>query len=150
MDIIYHNRKPVDKEIEKRVGAKYVSFEELLEKSDVISIHAPLTEETDHLFSKDVFEKMKKGAFLINTGRGAIIDEDALAYALETKKISGAGLDVYEYEPKVNERILKLSNVVLLPHIGSASTYARGEMSRMAAQAIVDVYNGNKVKNRVV
>ncbi len=150
MDIIYHDREPMDLEEEKKYNAKFVSFLELLKKSDIISIHAPLTDETRHTFTQETFDKMKNGVYLVNTGRGAIVKEEDLVEALKTNKVRAAGLDVYEYEPEINDELYNMDNVVILPHIGSASKYAREEMSRMAAQAIIDVSKGKEPKNKVI
>ncbi|TYB31445.1 MAG: D-glycerate dehydrogenase [Candidatus Mcinerneyibacterium aminivorans] len=150
MNIIYHDRNQLNPEEEKKYNAKFVSFLELIKKSDIISIHAPLTEETKHSFTEDTFDKMKNGTYIINTGRGAVIKESDLVKALKEKKIKAAGLDVYEHEPEIHNELIDMENVVLLPHIGSASKYAREEMSRMAAQAIVDVYKGIAPENKIV
>ena len=118
--------------------------EPLLETSDVLSIHAPLTRETDHLIDRAALARMRRGAYLINTARGAIVDEEALCDALESGHLGGAGLDVYEHEPVVNPRLLKLRNVVLLPHIGSATTEARNAMARIAATDVLRFLKGQK------
>ena len=118
--IQYHNRKPV--ECSK---AKYVSFDELLATSDVISIHLPLNDTTRHIISHKEFAAMKPGAVIINTARGAIIDENALVEALKSDKIWSIGLDVFETEPKVHPELLKDDRVMLLPHIGSATLETR-------------------------
>ncbi len=129
-------------------GCKFVDLDTLLSESDFVSIHLPLTDETRHLLDRKRLFKMKKGAYLINTGRGAIIDEKALVDALNGH-LAGAGLDVYEEEPKINSSLLSLDNVVLLPHIGSATVYARETMSMMCAQAIIDVFAGKEPKHPV-
>jgi len=149
-NLIYHNRSRLNPEIEKEYDAEYVSFPELIETSDIISIHAPLTEQTRHTFDRNVFEQMKEGIYIINTGRGAIINEKDLAKYLENGQIEAAGLDVYEYEPHVTEELKNMDNVVLLPHIGSASKYARESMSEMASKAIIDVHKGREPANKVV
>ena len=132
MKIIYHNRRKVSKRIEKQLGAKYVSFQKLLSKSDVISIHVPHTNETEYAFNKKTFEQMKKTAFLINTARGRIINEKDLAHALKNKIIRGAGLDVFETEPLSKKSSLtRLKNVVLSPHIGSSTHETRAEMAKI-------------------
>lgn len=113
------------------------SLEPLLASSDVVSIHTPLNEETRHLINATTLAKMKRGAFLINTARGPIVDEDALCDALQSGQLAGAGLDVYEFEPTVNSRLVALPNVVLAPHIGSATFETRSAMARIAA---TDVY----------
>ena len=124
-------------------------IEPLLEMSDVLSIHAPLTRETNHLIDAAALARMRRGAYLVNTARGAIVDEDALCDALESGHLGGAGLDVYEHEPVVNPRLLKLRNVVLLPHIGSATTEARNAMARIAATDVLRFLHGQKPLNPV-
>jgi len=113
------------------------NLDPLLTTSDVVSIHAPLNSETHHLIDAAAFKKMKRGAFIINTARGSIIDETALCDAVESGHLGGAGLDVYEFEPAVNQRLLEMRNVVLAPHIGSATFETRSAMARIAA---TDVY----------
>ena len=113
------------------------SLDKLLATADIVSIHTPLNRETHHLIDAAAIAKMKRGAFIINTARGPIIDETALCDALESGHIGGAGLDVYEFEPVVNPRLLKMPNVVLAPHIGSATFETRSAMARIAA---TDVY----------
>jgi glyoxylate reductase len=132
MKIIYHNRKHVPKSKEKSLGVKYVSFEKLITQSDIISIHVPHTKETDKLFDMKIFRKMKKKAFLINTSRGKVINEEDLVYAIKKKIIAGAGLDVFEAEPiKKNHPLVKLQNVVLTPHIGSSTKETRSKMAEI-------------------
>jgi len=114
----------------------------ILETSDVISIHAPLTDETRHLINAGTLARMRKGSYLINTARGPIVDEEALCDALESGHLAGAGLDVYEHEPVVNPRLLAMRNVVVLPHIGSATTEARNAMAEMAATEVLRFLRG--------
>lgn len=120
-------------------ASQRVSFEELIEKSDVISINAPLNSETQGLFNYDVFKKMKKNAVLVNTARGKIIKEGDLVKALKEGIIRFAGLDVYEEEPRINQELLKMDNVVLTPHIGSATVQTRQKMAVMCTDAVIDV-----------
>ena len=130
MKIIYHNRKPVSKSKEKLSGAKYVPFSQLLAKSDIISIHVPHTKQTDQLFNKQIFSKMKNSAFIINTARGKIINEKDLITALKNQTIAGAALDVFEKEPiGKNHPFVKLQNIVLAPHIGSSTKETREKMA---------------------
>ncbi len=138
MDIIYHNRTR-NQQAELLLGATYASFDELLEWSDFIVIVAPLTEETRHRFSMKEFSKMKKNAILINIGRGPIVRELDLANALQSNVIFGAGLDVYEFEPEVNHILTRLDNVVLTPHIGSATQDTRMEMAKICAESVLSV-----------
>ncbi len=125
------------------VGARRgESIEEILTTCDVISIHAPLTPETRHMIDAAALARMKRGAYLVNTSRGPIVEENALCDALESGRIRGAALDVYEFEPEVNPRFMRLSNVVIVPHIGSATDEARTAMARIAATDIVRFFRG--------
>ena len=145
MKIIYHNRTRVSKTKEKTLGVKYVSKEKLITQSDVISIHVPHTVETNQLFDKTVFKKMKKSSFLINTARGKIINEKDLVIALKKKDIAGAGLDVFESEPIGKEnQLTKIQNIVLAPHIGSSTKETREEMARITVKNLNLGINGKK------
>ncbi len=145
MKIIYHNRKPVSKSKEKQLGAKYVSFNKLIADSDVISIHVPHTKQTDKLFDKKIFSKMKKTAFLVNTARGKVVNEKDLADALKKKTIAGAALDVFETEPiGKNNPLVKLGNVVLAPHIGSSTAETRSKMAQITVKNLDLGINGKK------
>ena len=142
MSVLYHNRHR-NTEAETELGARQVSFKELLERSDFVCVHAPLTEETRHLFDKDAFRLMKDSAILVNVARGPIVDEAALVWALESGEIAGAGLDVYEREPKISPGLLKLKErVVLAPHIGSATVETRRELARIAVDNVLFVLAG--------
>lgn len=143
MKILYNTRTR-DKQIEERLNAKYASLSTLLKESDFISLHVPLTPETKHLISKEQFKIMKRTAILVNTSRGPIVDEIALLQALKQKKIAGAALDVYEFEPKLTKDLKNLNNIVLTPHIASASIEARSAMGELAAKNIIAVLNGKK------
>jgi len=123
---------------------------ELLATSDVVSIHAPLTSETRHLMNPETLWAMKRGAFLINTARGALVDELALCAALDEGQIGGAGLDVYEDEPNVNPRLLAMPNVVLAPHIGSATEETRSAMARIAATDVAMFLRGQRPTHVIV
>jgi len=145
MKLVYHNRKRVSKTREKILGVKYVSFEKLITQSDVISIHVPHTKETDHMFDMNIFRKMKKSAFLINTSRGKIINEKDLVTALKKKMIAGAGLDVFETEPISKKHpLVKLQNVVLVPHIGSSSEETRTKMAEITVKNLNLGMSGKK------
>jgi glyoxylate reductase len=126
------------------------SLDELLATSDIVSVHAPLTRETHHLLDATTLAKMKRGAYVINTARGALVDEQALCDALESGHLRGAGLDVYEFEPEVNPRLLGMKNVVILPHIGSATEEARNAMARIAATNVLLFLRGKPPLHRVV
>ena len=141
MDIIYHNRKR-DKQAELIFGATYATFDELLEWSDYLIITAPLTMDTRHAFSLKEFKKMKKSAVLVNVGRGPIIRESDLATALAEKIIYAAGLDVYEFEPEINEDLKKLDNVILSPHLGSSTQSTKENMAISCAESVVSVLKG--------
>ena len=148
MEILYHNRSR-DEAAEKELGARYLELDELLETCDFISVHTPLTEETRHLIGAVELGKMKPEAVLVNTSRGPVIDEAALADALENGRIFAAGLDVYEEEPKVHPKLLELENVVLAPHIGSASIETRDKMAETASEDLRAVLRGEQPKNPV-
>ena len=147
MNIIYYSRHR-NEEIEN-IGAKYVSFDDLLRQADFISLHVPLTNETYHMIGRNEFKMMKKTAYLINTSRGKCIDEEALHEALKNGEIAGAALDVFENEPYVNENLKKLDNVVLTPHIGSASLETRTKMAVMVAENIHSFLKGEIPPNCV-
>ena len=143
MKIVYHNRKPVSKNKEKLLGVKYVTLDKLITQSDVISIHAPHTKETNQLFDMKIFKKMKKSAFLINTARGKIVNEKDLIIALNKKIIAGAALDVYESEPISGKHPLtKIQNVVLAPHIGSSTKETRAKMAEITVKNLNLGING--------
>jgi glyoxylate reductase len=130
-------------------GGSEAELEEFLSKVDVLSIHAPLTEETRGRFGEGEFLRMKRGAILVNTARGPIVDEEALVAALHSKKILGAALDVFEQEPKIHPGLLSLPNVVLLPHLGSATVETRLAMARLACTEIVRFFRGEPPLNPV-
>ena len=126
------------------------SLDELLATSDIVSLHVPLSQETHHLIDAGSLAKMKRGAYLVNTARGPLVDEEALCDALESGQLRGAGLDVYEHEPEVNPRLLGMTNVVLLPHIGSATEETRNAMARIAATNVLLFLGGAEPLHRVV
>ncbi len=148
MHVLYCDEVPNPK-IEQELGAKKVSFEELLRDSDFVSVHVPLFPSTHHLFNEKSFKLMKKTAYLINTSRGPVIDEAALVQALKQGDLAGAALDVYEEEPKIHLGLLALENVVLTPHIASATIETRTKMATMAAQNLVDGLSGKRPANLV-
>ena len=149
MEILYHSRTRLNVEEEKELGARYVSFEELLTESDFLTLHSSYSSELHHLLSWEEFRKMKKSAFLINAARGPMVDEAALAEVLKAKEIAGAGLDVYEFEPKVAESLMALNNVILAPHLGNATVETRAAMAEIAANNIIEVLNGRQALNCV-
>ncbi|HED37834.1 MAG TPA: D-glycerate dehydrogenase, partial [Ignavibacteria bacterium] len=141
--ILYTSRSK-NFELEKATCAGKVSLNVLLKKSDIISVHLPLTSETYHILNREKLNLLKNTAILVNTGRGELIDEKELIKLLKKKKIMAAGLDVYENEPNINPELLKLNNVVLLPHLGSATEDARNNMAMLAAKNVVAVLYGKK------
>ena len=141
MEILYHNRSRKE-EAERELGARYMNLDDLLGAADFVSIHTPLTPETTHLIGADELGNMKPEAVLVNTSRGPVVDEAALAEALAARRIYAAGLDVYEDEPEVHPKLLELENVVLAPHIGSASIETRDKMASLAAENLAAVLRG--------
>ena len=145
MKVLYFNRSR-NEVLEDKLGAKKVDLDTLLRESDFISIHLPLTKETYHLIDYDKICMMKRDAIIVNTARGAIIKEGDLVKALREKRIFGAGLDVYEKEPKITDELKNLENVVLLPHIGSATLETRTKMSILAAENLIKALRGRRPK----
>ena len=143
MNVVYHNRRPVAREIEARNEATRVELDELLATSDVVSVHCPYNDSTHHLIDAAALSRMKPSAYLVNTARGPIVDEAALVDALTARTIAGAALDVFENEPVVHPGLLDLDNVVLVPHLGSATQETRGAMAVLAARNAVAVLNGH-------
>jgi len=149
MNVVYNDPHRLSEEEEARFQASRLPLEELLRTSDIVTIHTSLTPETTHLISAERLRWMKKEAILVNAARGPIVDEEALAGALEKKNIWAAGLDVYEREPEIEERLLSLDNVVLLPHIGSATFETRIRMAMMAARNLVQGLSGERPENLI-
>lgn len=143
MRIIYHSRRRLPAGDEAALGASWVDFDGLIERSDVLSLHAPLTPKTRGVISAEVLGRMRPGAFLVNTARGALVDEAALVDALRDGRLAGAGLDVYAREPAVHPGLLDLPNVVLLPHVGSATRETRTRMAMLAARNAHAVLTGH-------
>ena len=144
MEIVYSDARQASEEVERELGAKRVELEELLRTADVVTVHAPLMDETRHLIDSETLGLMKETAYLVNSARGPIIDEAALVDALQAGKIAGAGLDVFENEPDVHPGLLELDNVVILPHLGSATIETRTAMGVLAAKNAIAVLNGDK------
>ena len=142
MSVVYHNRRPVAAAIESELDARLVSLDELLATSHVVSLHCPYTPETHHLIDATALARMRPDAFLINTARGKVVDEEALVQALRAHTIAGAGLDVFEFEPRVHPGLLELENVALAPHIGSATVETRTAMAVLAARNAAAVLSG--------
>jgi glyoxylate reductase len=131
-------------------GAQRLSLDELLASSDVVSIHVPLSPQTHHLIDARALARMKRSAYLVNTARGAVVDEAALAWALRERLIAGAALDVFEREPEVHPDLVGLDNVVLVPHLGSATTETRTAMADLAARNVIEVLSGRPPLTPVV
>jgi len=149
MKVLYHNRSRLDGALEEALGTEYVSFDELLERSDFLSIHTPLTPETRHIIGAAELNKMKKTAILVNTARGPVVNEAALAKALADKTIASAGIDVFEQEPRVHPDLLEVENAVLAPHVGSATIATRSRMCTVAAENCLAGLMGDKPPNLV-
>ena len=149
MKVVYCNSKPQNEDASESTGAMELSFESLLKTSDFISLHVPLNTQTTHLLNDRAFAMMKRNAIVINTARGPVIDEKALVRALTNGSIAGAALDVYEHEPEIEPELLKLRNVVLAPHIGSASRETRLRMCMTAAQNLIAGLRGVRPPNLV-
>ncbi len=144
LKVIYYNRTRLTDEIENAYNCQLVSFDELLERSDVLSIHCPLTAETHHLLDEAAMIKMKPGAIVLNTARGAVIDEKMLVKYLKNGKLGGAGLDVFEDEPIITPELLAMDNVVLTPHNATGTIDTRIETAREASENILRFFEGRK------
>jgi len=142
MDVAYAARRQAPRDLVAELVARYLPLDELLAASDVVSLHCPLTAETQHLIDSRRLRLMRPTAFLINTTRGPVVDEAALVEALRERALAGAGLDVFEHEPDVHPGLLELENVVLLPHLGSATVETRTAMAELAARNVVAVLGG--------
>lgn len=149
MKVLYHQRHRLPSEEEARLGATYVSLHDLLRDSDFVTLHVPLSPETRHMIGKEQLSTMKKTAYLINTARGKVVDDKALVEALKVDQIAGAALDVYENEPELTEGLTDLSNVIILPHIGSASTETRNRMALLVADNVLDALGGKRPRTAV-
>lgn len=153
MDIIYHNRSRLAPETENTFNASYrANIERLAEEADILTLHCPLTDETKHLVDKEVLSILGEKAILVNTSRGPVVDEKALAEALHDGTIGAAALDVFEEEPNVHPRLLAAPNCLLTPHIASASHETREAIGMLAAEAIIGILEGqdpNKIPNLI-
>ena len=151
MKIHYHNRRPYNKEIKDEIGAIYFeNLEEMLPTLDFLSINTPFTNETANIINSNRLDLLKSNCILVNTARGGIVDEEALIHSLKTKTIAGAGLDVYDGEPKINPGFFQLENVVLLPHLGSATVETRVEMGFRVIANIEEFLENNSVFDNVI
>jgi len=149
MRVIYHDEYRAKPEVEKEYGLEYMSQEDVIKQCDFLSLHVPLLPSTRHLLSTPQFAMMKRTAVVVNTSRGPVIDEAALAVALKKGVIAAAGLDVFEFEPKVHPDLMGLSNVIIVPHIASASVATRTRMSTMAAENCIAALQGQTPPNLV-
>lgn len=149
MQVIYYTAHPLSKEEEQKLGIHYKKFDDLIRDADFISLHVPLNLATKHLIGERELEMMKETAYLINTARGPVIDEKALVKALQDKVIAGAGLDVFENEPALASGLDQLDNVVIVPHIASASVETRTKMAVMAAENLLARFRGEMMPNLV-
>jgi len=149
MRIRYHQRNLLPREEEKKLNVEYATFEKILRASDFLTLHVPLTEETEYMIGNDEIALMKKTAYLIHTARGKVIDDYALVAALREGRLAGAALDVYEDEPELTEGMRELDNLMILPHIGSASFETRDKMALLVADNILDVLEGKTPRSLV-
>lgn len=149
MRILYASRRRAPETVERWLEAQHVDPETLFRESDFLTLHVPLTPETHHLIGEHALGLMKPTAFLINTSRGKVVDEEALVRGLETHRIAGAALDVFEQEPQVHPALLSMPNVVLMPHVGSATTETRLRMAMVAAQNLLALLDGQRPANVV-
>ncbi len=149
MKVIYYNRNPLAADFEQQLQVSYRPLDELLRQADVLSLHSPMNAQTRHLIGPAELELMKPDAVIINTSRGPVIDEQALISALKLNQIAGAGMDVFEQEPKIPKELLELSNVVLTPHIGTETDEARIAMAEEASMNFVEYFEGRKISNRI-
>lgn len=147
---ILYSDKSRNKNLEKKTGAGKVSVEYLLKNSDIVSVHLPLSKHTHHFLNKERLSLLKKRAILINTSRGEIINESELIKLLKKNRLVAVGLDVFENEPNLNEKLLKFTNVIVLPHIGSATQEARNAMAELAIKNVVNVLKGKKPLTPIV
>ncbi len=148
MQLAYTSRRAYP-DFEAETGARRLELDDLLAEADVVSLHMPLTPQTRHLIGKDQLARMRSSAILINTARGPVVDEDALVQALRGGAIASAGLDVFEREPALAQGLAELPNVVLLPHLGSATMESRAQMAELTANAVIDVLSGRQPSNLV-
>jgi glyoxylate reductase len=149
MEIVYQSRSEIDAGIAAELGARRVELDELLAISDIVSLHCPYGPATHHLIGAEQLAAMKSSAYLVNTARGPIVDEAALAAALREGQIAGAGLDVFENEPTVHPGLLELENVVLVPHLGSATVETRTAMAMLAADNALAVLSNERPPARI-
>ena len=150
MEVVYHNRRRLDLNEETKLGASFVTMDELLAQSDFVSVNAPLTSETRHIIGEEELKKMKSSAILINTSRGPLVDEKALVRALQNGEIHGAGLDVFEFGDYPSPELLTMDNVVLTPHIGTQTTYSRIAMAKAVCDNVIGFFEDDRPVYRVL
>ena len=148
MRVLYNKRSP-DPDVEQELGVEFSDLDKLYAESDFISLHVPLNDETRHMINAQAFSKMKDGVIIVNTARGPVVDEGDLVDAIRSGKVGGAGLDVYDNEPNINPELIAMENVILTPHIASATWEARNKMGNQAVDAILKVLSGDKPENLV-
>lgn len=148
MNVLYNKHNP-DPEAERQLGVSFASLDELLGKSDFVTLHVPLTDETRHMINAATLAKMKQGSFLVNTSRGAVVEERALVESLRSGHLGGAALDVFENEPDIHPELINMQNVITTPHIASATYEARYKMSEQVVEAVLDALSGKKPQNMV-
>lgn len=146
---VLYNKRSRDEKAEAELGIEFADLDTLLRSSDFISLHVPLTDETRHIVNAETLSKMKDGSFLVNTARGACVNESDLVNALRAGKLAGAALDVFDNEPNINPELIAMENVILTPHIASATKQARTKMGQQATAAILDFFSGKKPENLV-
>jgi glyoxylate reductase len=149
MRTLYHQRNRLPDGEEKKLNVEYATFEKVLRESDFLTLHVPLTDETEYMISNDELALMKKTAYLIHTARGKVVDDYALVAALKEGRLAGAALDVYEDEPEITEGMAELPNLMLLPHIGSASFETRDKMALLVAENVLDALSGETPRSLV-
>lgn len=148
MHVLYNKRSP-DPEAERELGVEFADLDRLFAESDFVTLHVPLTNQTRNMINRDSIYKMKKGVILVNTARGPVVHEQDLVDALRDGHVGGAGLDVFENEPNINPELISMENVILTPHIASATHEAREKMGQQAVDAIIDTLSGKKPENLV-
>ena len=148
MTLLYNKREP-DPSAEAELGVKFVSLDELYAQSDFVTLHVPLTDDTRHMINKDVFAKMKKGAFLVNTARGPVVSEPDLVEAIKSGQLGGAALDVFDNEPNISPDLIAAPNVILTPHTASATWEARNKMGEQSVGQILTFLTNQKPENLV-
>lgn len=148
MTVLYNKHEP-DPKAEAEMGIKFATMDELLSQSDFVSLHVPLTDQTRGMMNKEMLAKMKQGSYLVNTARGPVVDESDLVEALKSGKLAGAGLDVFESEPQISSELIAIPNVIMTPHIASATWEARNKMGEQAVGQILTILSGQKPENIV-